>query len=323
MKTMENSPITAEQDELQNSFFTTLNGDIPFWDHPFLKGFKVLPDKYYPYTTQEGVIDLHRRGILKEEDFILLKVLGDAVCANEDQLRRYMAPIMSRSATSQKLDRFRKNGLVERWKVRIHGDEEIKPPAPFTLGIAGFKLLKHYYSYDFFMNPNRWDDYGIGGIKRYVAMNELRCMMTEQKIVSKWKWHTPVANNPKLKFPMGTAEIHSSKEHNAPRFNLLIDRAQMNQNFIGYFREKLENWKAVYHKYGNIPVGDFSEDNQSIVVIYTSTVSIAEHIHENLLLDTYEFPIWLCVEEHLYTDGLNTSFYIPKKEKIQRIRLEI
>ncbi|RHW35966.1 hypothetical protein D1B31_17905 [Neobacillus notoginsengisoli] len=305
-------------DNLDYPLFTTKKGEVPLWDHPFLKGSKVLPKKYYPYTTQEGVIDLIRRGRLDDTDLILLKVLGDAICANEDQLRRYMQSIMSPSQTSKRLDRFRTSGLVDRWKIRIRGQEEtVKPPAPFTLGVAGFKLLKHYYNADFFMNPNRWDDYGIGAIKRFTAMNEIRCIMTEKKIVNKWKWNAIIANNQRLKFPLAAAEIRTSNGN----VNFLIDRAQMNQNFIGYFKDKLNVWKSVFEKYGTIPVSEFPE-NPAFVVIFTSTFSVAEHIHKELMLDTYPFHVWLCVEEDLHQDGFNTAFYRPNKENLKRIKLE-
>lgn len=308
----------VEFDNLEYPLFTTKRGEVPFWDHPFLKGNKVLPSKYYPYTTLEGVIDLFKRGRIDDTDFMLLKVLGDSICANEDQIRRYMISVMSRSETSKRLDRFRTNGLVDRWKVRIRGQEDtVKPPAPFTLGVAGYKLLKHFYNEDFFMDPNRWDNYGIGGIKRFVAMNELRCQMIERKIVNKWKWNAIIADNPRLKFPLGAAEIKTPQGN----VNFLIDRAQMNQNFIGYFRDKLEAWKRVYEKFGNIPVSEFP-DNIGFVVIYTSTLTVAEYIHEQIMLDTYPFHIWVCVEEDLLQDGLNTAFYIPNKEKLKRIKLE-
>ncbi|MFT9495744.1 MULTISPECIES: hypothetical protein [Bacillota] len=308
----------ALADGLDYPLFTTKEGDVPFWDHPFLKGNKVLPTKYYPHTTQEAVIELYRRGRIDDTDFILLKVLGDAICANEDQLRRYMERKMSRSETSKRLDKFRSIGLVDRWKVRIRGEEEsVKPPAPFTLGVGGYKLMKHFYNEDFFMDPNRWDNYGIGGIKRYVAMNELRCMMTEKKIVNRWKWNAVVANNPRLKFPMAAAEIKTPQGN----INFLIDRAQMNQNFIGYFRDKLENWKKVYEKHGNIPVSEFPE-NMGFVVIFASTLSVAEYIHKELMLDTFPYHIWVCVEEDLLQYGLDTAFYIPNKEKLKRIKLD-
>lgn len=309
--------------------FTTLSGEVPFWDHPGLMGHKVLPEKYYPYTTLESVLEYMNRRLLDEYDFILLKVLGDAVCANEDQLRRYMSKFLSRSKVSQKLNRLRRNAFVERWKVRIRNDEEsYKPPAPFTLGVAGYRLLKHFYNADFFMDPNLWDKYGVGGIKRYVAMNELRCQMTELKIAKKWKWNAVLANNPNIRFPMAAAEIESA---NGKRFNLLIDRAQMNQDFIGYFRTKLYQWRNLCEELGtkNIPVDDFPE-NDTIVVIYTATLSMAEFIHEKLLLDTYPFNVMLIVEEHLYEKGnesseelpLLRSFYLPTENNLQRVTLK-
>ena len=64
-------------------------------------GHKLLPDKYYPYTTLESVLEYMNRGLLDEDDFTLLKVLGDAVCANEDQLRRYMRQIFEPFASIQ------------------------------------------------------------------------------------------------------------------------------------------------------------------------------------------------------------------------------
>jgi hypothetical protein len=306
-------------DGLDYPYFYTKKGEVPFWDHPFLKGSKVLPQKYYPYTTVEGALDLFRRGRVDDTDFTLLKVLGDAICANEDQIRRYMESVMTRSETSKRLERFRSTGLVERWKVRVRGQEETyKPPAPFTLGVAGYKLLKHFYSEDYFMDPNRWDKQGIGGMKRFVAMNELRCLMIEQKIVSKWKWNAVIADNTKLKFPLAAAEVKTPQG----KVNFLIDRAQMNQNFIGYFRDKLTTWKRVYEKFGTIPVSEFPQNKMTFVVLYTSTLTVAEYIHKELMLDTYPFPIWLCVEEDMLQDCLNKSFYVTNKENLKRIQVD-
>lgn len=307
----------AVDNSLEYPFFTTKRDEVPLWDHPFLKGNKVLPKKYYPYTTLEGAIDLYRRRIIDDTDLILLKVLGDSICSNEDQLRRYMSQKMSPSQTSKRLDKFRSYGLVDRWKIRIRGQEEtVKPPAPFTLGVAGYKLLKHYYGDRYFLDPNRWDSYGIGGIKRFVAMNELRCIMTELKIAKAWKWNAIIANNPRLPFPMGAAEMKTPDGN----INFLIDRAQMNQNFIGYFKEKLHKWKQVYEQKGTLPVSVLP-DNPVFVVIFTSTLTIAEHIHKEIMLDTFPFHIFLCVEEDLHRDGLQTSFYVPNKENLKRIKM--
>lgn len=298
--------------------FRTKMEEVPLWDHPFLKGSKVLPKNYYPYTTLQGVLNLYKKGILEDIDFILLKVLGDSICSNEDQLRRYMASKMSPSQTSKRLDKFRKNGLVDRWKVRIRGQEEdVKPPAPFTLGVAGFSLLKHFYGDDYFVSPDSWVTYGIGGIKRFVATNELRCILTEKKMTSMWRWRPTIANNKNNGAPLAAAEIKTTKGN----VNFLIERAQMNQDFIGFFKERLHRWKGVYEQYGRLPVSEFS-DNPTFVIIYTSTLSIAEHIHKEVMLDTFPFHIWTCVEEDLVKDGFSTSFYMPDKGKLKRIKLD-
>ena len=96
----------------------------------------------------------------------------------------------------------------------------------------------------------------------------------------------------------------------------------MNQNFIGYFRDKFENWKYVYNKYGNLPISDFPE-NPQIVIIYTSTISIAEAIHKELLLDTLPFNILFLVEE-LINENLESAYYQPlKHQKLQRINVHL
>ncbi|RUU71164.1 hypothetical protein EOC06_38770, partial [Mesorhizobium sp. M7A.F.Ca.MR.362.00.0.0] len=65
-----------EQQEAEYPLYTTRNGEVPFWDHPLLKGSKVLPKKYYPYTGIEGAITLLNRRIIDDKDFTLIKVLG-------------------------------------------------------------------------------------------------------------------------------------------------------------------------------------------------------------------------------------------------------
>lgn len=103
--------------------------------------------------------------------------------------------------------------------------------------------------------------------------------------------------------------------------NFLIDRVQGTQNYIGYFKERLFNWKNIYEHYGRIPVSEFP-DNTSYIIIFASTLSIANHIHQELMLDTFPFNIWVCVEEDVLESGFNTSFYIPNKQDLKRIRLD-
>ncbi|MCM3441370.1 hypothetical protein AB3Z07_27820 (plasmid) [Metabacillus halosaccharovorans] len=300
-------------------YFFSKEGEIPFWDHPLLSGYKLLPKGYKPYTTIEAVLSLCIKGIIKEEDMMVLKVLGDAICCNEEQLRRYLSSKMSRSDVSKKLNKFRIYGLVDRWKVRIRSDEEekYKPPAPFTIGIAGYKLLKHYYNHEFFMDPNKWDSLGIGAVQRYVAMNELRCQLVERKAIANWKWNALVENNRLIRKPLGIAEIKTPRG----KLNFLIERAQMNQDFLGFLRDKLKQWKTVYENNNkNIKVDGF-EQNNIIITIFTSTLSIAEVIQRELLLDTLPFKVFICVEEDLVKDSLATSFYLPTSEALVRKEL--
>jgi len=298
--------------------FFTKEGEVPFWDHPLIRGFRVLPKNYKPYTTIEAVLNLYLRRRIDEKDMIILKVLGDSVCSNEDQLRRYLSRKMSRSEVSTRLDKLRSLGMADRWKIRLREDKEelIRPPAPFTLGIAGFKLLKHYYNEDFFMNPNHWDDKGIGAIQRYVAMNELRCRMIEGNSITQWEWNGIINNNPRIKRPLGTAEVKTPIGNS----NFIIERAQMSQNFLGYLKEKLYQWKMVYDNKGYLQIGSLP-DNPASIILYTSTLSMAQFLHQELMLDTYPFSVWVCVEEDMYTEGISTAFYQAKGEELKRMRL--
>lgn len=306
------------QDTSTNSFYTTKDGMVPFWDHPLISGYKVLPNDYKPHTSIEAALSLYQRQIIKDEDLVILKVLGDAICANEDQLRRYMSTLMSRSHVSKRLERMRRYGLVERWKMRIKSDEEeeLKPPAPFTLGIAGFKLMKHYYNDHFFMDHNRWDYLGPGGIQRYVAMNELRCRLVERRSITKWVWTPMISHNRLLPKPLAATTLKTPKGN----VNLLIDRLQMNQDFIGFMREKLHKLKGHYKEKGHFKLESLDE-NQSVYIIFASTLSMAERLHKEVMFDTFPFTIWVCVEEDMVKEGIGTAFYKAEGDKLQRLRL--
>lgn len=303
---------------IENSYFTTKEGVVPFWDHPLISGYKVLPDDYKPHTSIEAALSLYQRQVINDEDLVLLKVLGDAICANEDHLRRYMSLRISRSNVSKRLERMRRFGLVERWKMRIKSDEneEYKPPAPFTLGIAGFKLMKHYYNDHFFMDHNRWDYLGPGGVQRYVAMNELRCQLIERRSILNWKWTPLVGHNHLIPKPFAATTLRTPRGD----VNLLIDRPQMNQDFVGYLRDKLHKLKKHYEHKGHFKVESL-EEHQSIYIIYASTLSLAERIHKEIMLDTFPFTIWVCVEEDLFHDGVSTAFYKAEGEILKRLRL--
>lgn len=300
-------------------YFYNKEGVVPLWDHPLLSGYKILPKGYKPYTTIEAVLSLYIKRLIDDEDIMILKVLGDAICCNENQLRRYLSPKMTNAQVSKRLDKFRYYGLVDRWKVKLQstGDDYEPPPAPFTLGIAGYKLLKHYYNQCFFMDPNRWDTLGIGAVQRYVAMNEIRCMMFEKRSLANWKWNALINSNNLIRKPLGVAEVKTPRGN----LNFFIERAQMNQDFIGFLRDKLYQWTKVYEQEKKSIVVNGFEENQIIVIIYASTLSIAEVIHKELLLDTFPFSLFVCVEEDLVTDGLATSFYQPTSSSLDRKKL--
>ncbi|QHA38727.1 hypothetical protein D5E69_23125 (plasmid) [Rossellomorea marisflavi] len=310
-----------EQEEVVNesAYFPSQEGDVPFWDHPLMYGHTKLPKNYYPYTTKAEVLRAFKRKQITEEDFTILKVLGDAVAANEDQLRRYLSSKMSRSAVSKRLEGLRNHGFVERWHCRLENDDEekVRPPAPFTLGIAGYKLMKHFYSDCAFMNPDSWDKDNGKSIQRYVAMNELRCLLVESKVVRGWQWNATIGNQRKYRSPFGVAYIDTP---NTP-INFLIERPQMSQNFIGYLRDTLAQWKNIYENTGALEISR-APKNTAIVILYASTISMAEHIHMKLSLNEYPFQVWVCVEELLDKGGLAKSFMRPLTDgQLERIKL--
>ncbi|MCM3443586.1 MULTISPECIES: replication-relaxation family protein [Metabacillus] len=302
--------------ELQ--YFLSKEGDIPFWDHPSMYGYKKLPKNYFPFYSVEQVLRAYKQGQIDDTDIMILKVVGDAVAANEDQLRRYLSSQMSRSEVSERLERLRKNAMVDRWFCRLDNDEdeEFKPPAPFTLGVGGFKLLRHFYNDQPFMNPNTWDSQNAKTLQRYVAMNELRCRLVESRAIKGWTWNGIVAHNRRYKKPFGVAELETGQG----RVNFIIERAQMSQNFVGFLRDKLHQWRNLFEKQQSFPITAFPT-NVPIFILYCSTVSMAEFIHKELMLDTFPFTVWLCVDELIDTDGLSKSLFAPDKEKLRRMNV--
>lgn len=309
----------TESNELQIQYYLSREGDVPFWDHPLMYGYRKLPKNYRPFVNVEQTINAYQRKLLDEKDFTVLKIVGDAIAANEDQIRRYLSAKMSRSETSKILERLRRNGFVDRWHCRLENDEaeEIRPPAPFTLGIAGYKLMKHFYPATPFMNPNSWDNHNIKTLQRYVAMNELRCLLVESKTIKGWVWNGVMDLNRAIKKPLGTALVSTPKAD----INLIIERVQMSQDFVGFLRGKLHQWKKVYDTKKSLPIQGVTE-TMPIVVIFVSTLSAAEHIHKHLMLDTYPFTVWLCVEEFFEEHGLTKSCFAPQGQEVKRMYLD-
>ncbi|WP_217226221.1 replication-relaxation family protein [Desertibacillus haloalkaliphilus] len=280
-----------------------------------MNGGKVHPKRYDPITTTEEVIRMMKRRLLSEEDFQILKVLGDAICANENQMKRYMTSQLSYSKVTNRLNRMREKGLVERWLVKSDLHEE-KHPAPFTLGIAGFKILKHYYSHMFFMLPDKWERLGLRTVQRYVAANEIRCQLAEKMILKNWKWNAVMNHNPMLTKLFGVGEVDTPQGV----LNFAFERVQTGRDFKRFLTNKFQMWKAVHEQYGNLPINGL-EKNPTVVVVFASTLTLAEHVQKTLLLDLLPFHTLVCVEEDIWSRGIANSFYAPKKGGLTPVRM--
>ncbi|WP_148950840.1 hypothetical protein [Bacillus infantis] len=296
---------------------------ISFWDHPNFKSRVALPDDYFALTRVEQGLEMLHQGRLNEEDLMVMKVVGDAMCANENQLRRYLSRKISASQTSGHLKRLRKYGFVERHLCRLafieeDGEEFIKPPAPFTLGIAGHKLMKHMYTRDPFTPPDYWREQPLS-IQRYVAMNEFRCLAVEAGVLRGWSWNPYIGGSPKYMRPMAVAKFDSLQGE----LQLLIDRPQMAQNFIGYLRTKLEQYRYLYEKSGAFMLDGFARKAIQVVCLYISSERMSRFIQEELRLHTYPFDVWILVDEWIEEKGLSGAFARVNQEGLKRIRIPI
>ncbi len=297
--------------------FYNSDGVISIWDDPSARGGIRHTKHYKPITTLAGIHGKYERGMFDSFDITMLKVLGDAMCCNEDQLRRYMSSKLTSSQVSKRLKRFRNVGLADRWHIRSELFPDEQPPsAPFSIGIAGFTFLKNLYHETFFMKPEKWFDYGIRAAQRYVALNEIRCQLVEAGVLRRWVFDGVIANNPRLTRPHGVAEIETKNGN----LNLVIERAQQGKDFLSFFNTKLQRWPSVFDKYGFLPIRNM-EHNNSIVVFYCSSRTMMSHIYKELQLVNPPFTIWYCVEEDLMKNGLDSAFYIVKEGKFRPIRL--
>lgn len=119
----------SEQAEMiQHQLFTREDGTVSIWDHPNFTSRLQLPDDYRPLTKLVESLEVMNRlsKQVYEERMMVLKVVGDAVCANENQLRRYLSSKFSYSQTSMHLRAMRKHGFIERQHSRLAfiGDED-------------------------------------------------------------------------------------------------------------------------------------------------------------------------------------------------------
>ena len=154
-------------------------------------------------------------------------------------------------------------------------------------------------------------------IQRYVGMNELRCLLIEQKAISNWQWNVKVSYNNRFKKPLGVAQVRTPKGE----MTFMMERPQMSQNFVGFLRDKLNEWKRIYEESNNSFSLTGFDVQRPIVVLFASTVKMAEFIHEQLMVDTFPYRIWFCVEELLEEGPLGEAFYAPEKERLKRMKI--
>lgn len=304
----------------ESQYYVTKDGTVPFLDHPNMVANKKLPKHYRAYYSLKAVISDYQRGIINENHILILKALGDAVCCSEDHLRRCFAGKLSRSQVSKHLDQLATNDYVQRYKVTIRGEEENYPNFSriFVLGIAGKLLMDHFYSdLGNFVHPERFHGPGAAGLmQRYIALNELRTLFIERRVASKWQWSGSLIGG------NATSKVSAAVEIRVPQgtLNFYIERAQMRQNFIGFLKDKLGKWEFVYKKQNGLKLRNFPE-NPTTVILYVSTLSMAQVIHREIVIDSFPFPVWFLVEEELYKKGLEYSFYRADKENLKRLHV--
>lgn len=312
--------VTPISQPLEESAYLTIEGIIPFLDHPNLVANKKLPKHYRAYYSLQAVISDYQRGIITENHILILKALGDAVCCSEEQLRRVFDGKLSRSQVSKYLDQLSTHDYVQRYRITVRGEEEEYPNFSriFVLGIAGKLLMEHFFSgIATFMSPERFHGNGaVGLMQRYIALNDLRTSFIEKRVATKWQWSGSIIGGNSSNKASAVAELSLPQGE----INLLIERAQMKQNFIGFLKEKLSRWEFIYGKQKGLKVREFS-DNPSYIVLYVATLSMAQAIHKAVMIDSFPFTVWFCVEEEIPSKGLSKSFYRADKEKLKRLHL--
>ncbi|MFS0752991.1 hypothetical protein [Oceanobacillus sp. 1P07AA] len=310
--------INPDIEELDN--YLTKEGIVPFLDHPNLVANKKIPKYYRAYYTLQAVISDYQRGIITEEHILILKALGDAICCSEEHLRRVFTNKLTRSQVSKLLDQLSTHDYVQRYRISVRGEEEDYPNYSriFVLGIAGKLLMEHFYSgISTFMSPERFHgNNGISLMQRYIALNDLRTAFIEERVASKWLWGGSIIGGNSFNKASAAVEISVPQGE----INFFIERAQMKQDFIGFFKNKLAKWQFVYGKQNGLKIRGFP-DNPTYVVLYVSTLSMAQAIHREVMIDTFPFHVWFCVEEEFVTKGLAKSFYRADKDKLKRLYL--
>lgn len=314
----------------QIQVFVQEDGAVPFWDHPNFTSRIVLPDEYRPITRVEAAIELMNRNVLDENTFRVLKVVGDAICTNELQIRRYLSRFQANSATSKMLRRLSKYGFVERHVCRLQfieeeGEEMIRPPAPFTLGIIGKKVLEHFYPEGHYLPSEMWRQ-NSAAVQRYIGMNEIRSHVTNSRKAKSWLWQPAIGGHSKYRRPFAvmTLKPHQVQDKEVT-LQFVMERAQMTQDFIGFLRDRLEFYRYLIERDSIIQVDGAPKSSVQVVLLSVSTLSLAEHIQQHMHLEAYKFHIWFLVDEWIDERlGLLNAFgrVDAKTWKVVRMRVD-
>ncbi|RKJ74849.1 hypothetical protein D7X33_19145 [Butyricicoccus sp. 1XD8-22] len=330
--------MTNQQEKSRNQspavqmFYAEDGVTVPFWDHPNFTDRIAPPDDYQPITRVEQAIEYHNRGIISEDALVVLKVVGDALCANENQLRRYMKKYnvnFGTTHTSKILRKLMKYGLVERHVCRLsfienEGEQE-KRPAPFTLGIGGVKFLNHYYTDMPFVSPETWRESAVA-VQRYVSMNEIRCLGAYTGKLRNWIWHPRIGGNAIYRKPLAVAVWNYPSDNNVQQkdIQMIFERAQSAQRFMEHLRTRLRIYRELYERDQCIWIDGLPKNTAQVVVLSVGTVQMAKRIHTQLKLTSFPFPIWFVIDEWMETnEQLANAFAQPLKEEGQLKRIHV
>lgn len=313
---MNNYQMQQQVGNMEYPYWLDKKGQLLIWDDPSIIGGIAIPNPYQPLTHLSSVLNKFNNGFIEELDVILLKTIGDAIAVNEDQLKRLLESKMTRTQVSKRLKRLRQFGFVDRWQVESSHFEQEKPPAPFTLGISGFIILKQLYYSQFFMDSQRWQRSGLSAIQRYIAVNEIRTQLYENRRLRNWTWNGVINNNPHLYQPFGVAEIETPNGN----INLVFERVLQSKDFLNFLLPRLDKWEQVFKDFKTLPIRGLNE-NPTVIVIHVSSFSLAEHIHQELVLEHKQIPIWMCIDEDLYDERIGKAFYMPTQDGLKQIDL--
>lgn len=283
----------------------------PFWDNPNFEASVVRPEGYYPITRVEDVIELVNRGRIGKDAIMILKVIGDALCLNEGQIKRIMklaSEDFGTSHVSRLLRKLEEYGIVERYSCSLRflqeGESAPRHSAPFTLGIAGIKYLQHYYSKMTFVRPELWKE-SNNAIQRYVAINEIRCQLATARKLMDWSWHPSIGNHRQYRPPLAVAKI----KNQSASIQMIFERAQASQRFEQHLIERLKLYQQLLNRDQHLVIDKYEPNVPQIFLISCATLQMASHLAVVLELHKYAFPVWFVLDEWLDDEyGLSGAF---------------